>query len=461
MTPVLGAVTAFLALQLGVGAWVARRIRTEEDYLLAGRGLGPALCTFSLFATWFGAETIVGAAGSAHADGLSLASPEPFGYGLCLVIMGAVFAAPLWRRGLTTLADLYRTRYGPAAEKVAAVLLLPSSVVWAAAEIRAFGAVVHDAAPAVSLTAAIVLASGAVVAYTAVGGLRADATNDLVQGCIIAVGLIAVVIAAAGAVGGAGPFLEAALAHRPARAPVGPLAAVEAWAIPVIGSAAATELVSRVIGARSATVARGASLAAAGLYIVLGAIPVLVGLAATQLAGPVAGEAVFPAVAQQVLPRLGYAVFTAAFLAAILSTVDSTLLVAGGITAHNIVGPLLGARSERAKVAVSRAAVAGFGVIATGIALTGDGVAALVETASALGGAGAFVTVTFALFTRWGGAAAAIASQVGGIATYLLGVAAGWTAPFLASLGAAVGLYAVGAVVHGPRRGRAGRASPP
>jgi solute:Na+ symporter, SSS family len=106
MTPALAAMLAYLALQLGIGVWISRRIKTENDYLLAGRSLGYTLATFSIFATWFGAETMVGSAGNAYRDGVSLGNAEPFGYGLCLILAGIVFAGPLWRRRLTTLADL-------------------------------------------------------------------------------------------------------------------------------------------------------------------------------------------------------------------------------------------------------------------------------------------------------------------------------------------------------------------
>ncbi len=78
MTPALAALIAFLALQLGIGIWVSRRIANESDYLLAGRQLGYVLVTFSVFATWFGAETVIGSAGTVHREGLSLASAEPF-----------------------------------------------------------------------------------------------------------------------------------------------------------------------------------------------------------------------------------------------------------------------------------------------------------------------------------------------------------------------------------------------
>src|SRR5687767_12785039 len=181
-----------MVLQFGIGIWVSRRIHTESDYILAGRSLGYTLTTFSIFATWFGAETVVGSAGRAYRDGVSLGSAEPFGYGLCLVLMGLIFAGPLWRRKLTTLADLYRERFSVGAERVAAVILIPSSVLWAAAQIRAFGHVIAISADGMSGELAIGIAAGFTILYTAFGGMLADAITDVIQGALLAIGLVVV-----------------------------------------------------------------------------------------------------------------------------------------------------------------------------------------------------------------------------------------------------------------------------
>src|SRR5688500_16404248 len=120
----LAALLGYVLLQLAVGVWVSRRVKTEDDYLLAGRSLGPVLVTASIFATWFGAETCVGAAGEVFADGLSAVSSDPYGYGLCLAVMGLFVARTLWLRRVTTLADLFRSRYSPVVERVVAVLII-------------------------------------------------------------------------------------------------------------------------------------------------------------------------------------------------------------------------------------------------------------------------------------------------------------------------------------------------
>lgn len=394
---------------------------------------------------------MIGSSGEVYAGGLSLASAEPFGYGLCLVLMGLLIARPLWERGLTTLADLYRQRFGAGVERLAAVLLIPTSVLWAGAQVRAFGQVIAIAGD-VPVGAAIGVAALFTIAYTAFGGLLADAITDVLQGGVLIVGLLAMLVAVVARVGGPGEAFAVVRAGggidlTPAAA--GPwYATLEAWAIPVCGSLVATEVVGRVIAARSGTVARRSSIAAGLLYLAVGCIPIAIALLAGQFVDGLADpEHVLPGVARTVLPPVVFALFAGGLVSAILSTVDSTLLVASGLLSHNLVVPLAGVRTERGKVLVARAGVVGFGVVAYLLALTTDGVLALVEQASAFGSAGVVVTVCFALFTRLGSARTAAVTLLAGLVVYVGGVAAGIATPFLASLGASLGVWGIGCAI--------------
>lgn len=441
------AIFAYLAIQLGIGIWVSRRIRTEEDYLVAGRRLGYTLATFSIFATWFGAETIMGSGGRALRQGFSLTSAEPFGYGLCLVLMGVIFAVPLWRRRLTTLADLFRDRFSPATERCAALILIPSSVLWAAAQIRGFGSVLSTAT-ALEMEAAIAIAAAFTILYTAFGGLLADAMTDVVQGVVLAVGLVVLFVGVVIHLGGPGDALATAVASADRTAiPVRSLLqTIEAWAIPVCGSVVAAELVSRVIATPSPQVAQRSAFGAAGLYLAFGSIPLFIGLVGASVAPELAdAEQIVPVVAREVLPTIGYAIFAGALISAILSTVDSTLLVASGLLSHNLVVPLAGIVDERRKVVIARAGVVAFGLLAYVLALHAEGVFALVEQASAFGSAGALVTITFGLFTSIGGPKTAVATLLGGLVAYLGAIGAGMPLPFLASLAVALATYGIGA----------------
>ena len=449
---VLFSLAAYIAFQLGVGAWVSRRIQTEDDYLLAGRRLGPLLGTFSIFATWFGAETCIGAAGAIYDGGLAAGRADPFGYALCLLLMGLFLARPLYRRGLTTLADLYRQRYGPAAERLAVLLMIPSSVLWAAAQVRAFGDVLAHAsgiAPLVGITVAAVV----VILYTTWGGMLADAYTDLIQGVALLVGLAVLFVVVWKSGGGE------ALAQVPAERwnPLhgfGGLAGVEKWLVPICGSVVAVELVSRVIACRSEGVAVRATFTASGIYLVAAMVPALLGLMGAVLhPGLSNGEALLPMLADRYLPGVLGLVFTGALVSAILSTVDSTLLVSGALVSHNVLVPLLGRTAaggrgvtEAQKVRLARGSVAVLGVVAYALALGSEGVYALVEEASAFGSAGLFVAVVMGLLTRHGGAYAAIGAMGSGLVVYVVGDRVlGWPQPYLASLVAAFAAFFLGA----------------
>ena len=98
-------VLLYLFIQIGIGYWVSKRVNNQEDYFLAGRSLGPVLATFSIFATWFGAETCIGSSSAVFSGGLSDTRADPFGFSLCLFLMGLLFARKLWSLGVTTIAD--------------------------------------------------------------------------------------------------------------------------------------------------------------------------------------------------------------------------------------------------------------------------------------------------------------------------------------------------------------------
>ena len=467
MNLLVAAIFGYIGLQLLIGIVVSRRIRTEDDYLLAGRRLGPSLATFSIFATWFGAETCIGAAGAVYEGGLSAARADPFGYALCIVILAGVLAVPLWRAKITTLGDLFRRRYSPNVERFAVLLMIPTSILWAGAQVRAFGQVLASSSDGISVEAGIAVAAVTVLVYTTVGGLLADAWTDLVQGIVLTVGLVVLAMIVVDDLGGVAPALSGIDPALWAWGAPGesPLDVANRWAIPILGSLTAQELVARVVACRSPEVARRSAWMASGFYLGIGVIPVLLGLLATQLPLQVTDtEHVLPALAGAHLPTLGYVLFLGALVSAILSTVDSCLLVSGSLISHNLVQARLPSLSERGKLRAARLGVVGSGVIAWWLALTSDSVLGLVEEASGFGSAGVLVLVVFALRSRLGGPAAANAALASGV---LVWVAAHFVlampGDYLASLAAALGAYLLTAALEarsarmlsGAERGRA------
>lgn len=441
MNGLLLGLIAYLVLQVALGFWVGRKMANESDYLLAGRRLGYGLSTFTIFATWFGAETCIGAAGAAYAGGLAAVTSEPFGYAIALVLFGLLVAVPLWRQKATTLADLYRARWGPAAEKLAVLLLVPSSVLWAAAQIRAFGQVLGHVA-GLELELAMTIAAAVVIVYTTAGGLLADAWTDLVQGIVLILGLVLIIVVLF-VVG------DATLAHVPPThtdfrfGELSLLDHLEAWGPPVLGSLVAQELAQRAMAARSPQVARRSTFMAAGIYFAVGLLPILIGLAALDLVPNLANpEQVLLVVADQHLHGIFYVIFAGALVSAILSTVDTALLVSGGLVAHNVILPLAPRLSDRQRLLVTRAAVAILGVVAWALAFTSESVYDIVEEATALGSTGALTAFVFIWIPRFGGLAAAVAAMVVGPLVHALDKTFSWTPhPWSLSLGLALLAY--------------------
>jgi SSS family solute:Na+ symporter len=218
-------IAVYVFMMIGLGVFFSHKIENDSDYYLAGRSLGPGLATFSIFATWFGAETCIGTAGAVYSKGLTSVHADPLGYSLCLLIMAVFFAKRLWQKQITTIPDLLRKRYSPSTEKIAALIMIPSSLIWAGAQVRALGQILHattDFGPLVAVT----VAASVVIIYTMFGGMLADAYADLIQGMAIISGLL---------------FLL--------------MGQIELWPVPVFGSLMAQELVSRVSAGRSEKIA--------------------------------------------------------------------------------------------------------------------------------------------------------------------------------------------------------------
>lgn len=433
------AVVAYVVSQLLVCVWISRRIRNEDDFLLAGRRLGYSLGTFTIFATWFGAETCIGAAGHIYEHGLAGASGEPFGYAICLALMGLIFAVPLWKRKIMTLADLFRERFSSTVEKFTVFIVLPSSVLWTAIQMRAFGEVLTSIS-SVDFFTMITIASFVLIAYTMLGGILADAVTDLIQGIALIIGIGLTFFAVVKGAGGPAKVFSLVEPDRWNMITGGHfslLERLESWAVPILGAVVEFELVMRILAMRSPTVAKRSSLAAGGLYLVVGLLPALIGLVGFYLIPNLEHpEQILLVLAQKHLGSVMYIVFMGALVSAILSTADSTLLSASSLLSHNLVIPLLKNPNDKKKLLVSRLGVVFLGIVAYVLALKAQSIHQIIQLSLANGSSGLLTIVIFGLFTRFGNTASALASLVVGCTTYLVlsYVAKDFPAPYLCAL---------------------------
>ena len=442
MNLVLACIFAYILSQLAIAFWYSRTNRNEEDYLVAGRSLGPWMATFSVFATWYGAETCIGAAGEAYAHGLSGVIADPFGYAMGIVLVGLFFAAALWKRGLLTLADLFRQRYGLGVARLAAIIMIPGSVLWAAAQVRAFGQVLASASE-LSLLAAITLAAVVVIAYTAIGGMWSNSVLDLVQGVVLLLGVTAL-FAVFVSLGGLDVIAALPAERTNFMNERTPWDALDTLAIPIFSTIAAQELAARVLSVRSAKLAATTTVSAGLLYLTMGLIPVMIGLGAPALlGGDTDHEQVLAEFAEAKLPLPLYILFLGALVSAILSTLSGALLVAASLAAHNVVLPLRPGLTDAKNLLANRVAVVVFGVVAYVVALSSDSVYELVQEAGGLGSSGILVLMLFALWgARFGGSLSAYGALIAGTGVYIVAKHLwGFEQPYLLSLGAALTIY--------------------
>ena len=181
-------VGVYVLLQLALSVWAARRTRSETDYLLAGRSLGPFAVGMSIFATWFAVEGIVATSGVVAIEGVGGALFDPLGLGLGVLLFALLVAGPLRRGRHVMLSGFLGSRFGRTTEVIAGLIVCASAIIWSSVQLLALAVLLVSLAE-VSLFAALLIATSLVLAYTLLGGLLGDIYTDVLQGIVLVVGL--------------------------------------------------------------------------------------------------------------------------------------------------------------------------------------------------------------------------------------------------------------------------------
>src|SRR6476469_3624955 len=197
-------VVLYLLGTLAIGVWAGTRIRNTTDFAIAGRSLPLIMVVTTTFATWFGAETVMGIPARFVQGGLNAIVEDPFGAGTCLILVGLFFATKLYKQNLLTIGDFYRQRYGRGIEVFCSAAIILSYLGWVAAQITALGLVFSVVANGViSETAGMVVGTLAVLVYVVIGGFLAIAWTDFIQMIVLVVGMSVIAVVASDLAGGA------------------------------------------------------------------------------------------------------------------------------------------------------------------------------------------------------------------------------------------------------------------
>ncbi|MBD3348503.1 MAG: sodium:solute symporter family protein [Candidatus Eisenbacteria bacterium] len=374
---------AYLAAILAVGVIARRRRGGDEAFFLAGRTLGPLILLATMAATNFSGFTVLGFSGAGYRLGFAFYPVMAYGTGL-MALSFLLIGVPAWRlgrrMGLITPPELLTIRYGSRPLSVAfgaamAVFTLPYLAIQPMAAGYAMEGILG-----LPYEAGAGLATALVLVYVLLGGLRAVARTDVIQGAAMTALLAAGLFVVARASGGFAAGLESVADGSPehfCRPGAGGGLAVGVWASYMLLWFLADPMFPQLFQRFYAARGERSILRTMSLYpIMTGALfflPVAIG---------VLGRLHFPGLAEsetdQILPllmdRFGGdwlpALAVAGLLGAILSTMDSQLLTLGSIVERDLLGLRAAAGREgatgrrragpAARVTVAVLAVAGY-----------------------------------------------------------------------------------------------------
>ena len=205
----LAAFAGFLLLVVGVSLYASRGSRSAAGYFLAGRNLPWWLIGFSLIASNISTEHFVGMAGRGYDLGLAIASYEWMA-AVTLVLVGLFFLPRFLAAGIYTIPEYLEYRYDVFTRTLMAAFMLAAYVLVALATVLYSGALALESIFGLDMGTGIWLIGMLAGGYTIYGGLKAVVWSDLIQGVALLLGATVVTVLGFRAMGGIGPFLEAA-----------------------------------------------------------------------------------------------------------------------------------------------------------------------------------------------------------------------------------------------------------
>jgi SSS family transporter len=433
----IAAVIAYLLVTIAIGLWAARRVHTAKDYVLAGRSLPLYMTTATVFATWFGAESVLSVSAEFAKDGLGGIVADPFGASMCLVVVAAFFARAFYRMDLLTIGDFYRKRYGRTMELGTSVVIAVSYLGWTAAQLTALGLVFSTlTGGAIPLATGILISGAVVLAYTIWGGMWSVAMTDLFQSVMILIGLVAIAVLVGGMAGGPARLIAAAAqADRFAFWPAGGtkewFAFATAFLTLAIGSIPQQDIFQRVTSAKNERTAIAGALLGALIYFCFVFVPIYIVQAALAVEPSLGGllhaadardmQRILPDFVLAHTPMWAQVLFFGALLSAILSTASGAIIAPTSLCTENIIKPLYPKMGERQFMLTLRIMLVTFTLAALLFALNSkQTMYDMVQNAYTVTLVAALVPLAAGIFWKRANNTGAILSAVLGLAGWLI-----------------------------------------
>ena len=458
-------VVAYLAVTITIGLLAARRVHSSKDYMGAGRSLPLYMNVATVFATWFGAETVLSVSATFARDGLSGIPGDPFGASVCLVLAALLFARLFYRMNLLTIGDFYKQRYGKSVEVVPSVAIVVSYLGWTSAQLTALGLVIYTlSGGAVELNHAILIGAAVVLIYTIFGGMWSIAFTDLFQTIVIVIGLTLVAVLVGDLAGGASKEISQAAAE--GKFPFFPPGAAGWWAMAgaffafAFGSIPQQDVFQRMTSAKDENTAVRGTVIGGLLYFVFAFVPIFIAYAAVVADSNLAAlfgsddareiQRVLPDLVLGKMPLWAQVMFFGALLSAILSTASGALLAPTSLFTENVLRPLSPRMGDKQFLLTLRIVLVTFTACALLFALNSKSTMyEMVQNAYNVTLAGAFIPLLAGAYWRRATTQGALFSAVGGVGAWLIAqnVAADALVPAnLIGLAASVILMVIGSL---------------
>ena len=347
----------YMVLIIALGLYYSRRVHEADDLTVAGRQLNFIFMVPSIVATWICAGAMMGAAGYAFLFGMQGVIFDPWAPALCMVLIGIFFAYRMRKAKYTTITDFFNHRYGNLSGFLYTMIQILSAMAWLGGQLMALGIIVY-LTTGFDLQVAVIIATLVIIVVTGLGGLWALSRIDTIAFALILIGLIILLPSVVGEVGGLGELWRTGenWAELPTWSMrmesgeegylwytglLGILLYISAWAALSLGDVPSQVLMQRALAAKTEKTAVAGFLVSGVLYLSVGMIPVLIGIA-VYTTGMLEGipvteaENVLPWAAYTFLPPWAGVLFIVTLAAAIISTSGNSALIIATLIGHNI-----------------------------------------------------------------------------------------------------------------------------
>ncbi len=380
---------AYLAIMIGIGVYCRKNNSNVSDFVLGGRSIGPWFTAFAYGTSYFSAVVFIGYAGQfgwaygASATWIGIGNAV-IGSLLAWVVLGKRTRIMTKYLGASTMPEYFEKRYNSKALKISAAVIIFIFLIPYTASVYNGLSRLFESSFHIPYSVCIVAMAAFTAVYVILGGYRATALNDFVQGIIMLIGIAAVVICAVNYKGGLSSAM-AALGQIPdssgntgvynSVAGPDPVNLIGVVILTSLGTWGLPQMVTKFYAIKDdAAITRGSIISTLFAFVVAGGSYFLGGFgrlyatisgeegktAISVNAGKPEYDAIIPAMMNEALPTLLLGVLIVLVLSASMSTLSSLVLTSSSTMTIDLIKPAKKDFDEKKQVLYIRIFIVAF-----------------------------------------------------------------------------------------------------